>query len=54
MMKGVQRMEEMGVIQPSKSDWASPVVMVPKNMAHRDFVWISGTSTVSRSFMLIQ
>ena len=30
MMKEVQRMEEMGVVQPSKSDWASPVVMVPK------------------------
>ena len=30
MMKEVQRMEEIGVLQPSKSDWASPVVMVPK------------------------
>ena len=30
MMKEVQRMEEMGVVQPSRSEWASPVVMVPK------------------------
>ena len=30
MMKEVERMEEMGVAQPSRSNWASPVVMVPK------------------------
>ena len=29
-MKEVQRIEEMAVVQPFKSDWASPVVMVPK------------------------
>ena len=30
IMKEVQRVEEMEVVQPSKSDWASPVVMIPK------------------------
>lgn len=30
MKKEVERMEKMGVVQPSKSEWASPVVMVPK------------------------
>ncbi|KAI8510586.1 hypothetical protein Bbelb_115020 [Branchiostoma belcheri] len=30
MREELQKMEEMGVIEPSKSEWASPVVLVPK------------------------
>ena len=37
----VQEMLNQGVIQPSQSPWASPIVLVKKRMVTQDFVWIT-------------
>ena len=40
--KMVEEMEQTGVIQPSSSPWASPVVLVPKKDGSHRFVLITG------------
>ena len=43
----VQSLLEMGVIVPSRSEWCSPVVLVPKKDRGYTSVWISQSSTPS-------
>ncbi len=36
----LEAMLEMGVIEESRSDWASPIVLVPKQTARSGSAWI--------------
>ncbi len=36
----LREMISTGVVEPSHSGWASPVVLPPKKMVVTDFVWI--------------
>ena len=41
MQKELVEMEEKGVIEPSTSDWVSPIVLVGKGIGPCAFVWTS-------------